>query len=994
MSSCFRRIFTWIMAAVICVSSFSFSVLAEEAIPEEPTSAESIPEETVPAETEPEETLPMETAPEETQTEETQPEAASVPMAIESAPLGPGLYFGLLHSHSSISEGTSAPVDLFQSAAEKDNMDFFAVTDLSDSFDGHNAADIRTDPASADWTAGKTAAANVTSRNFVGIFGYEMGWPDRMDLGHISTFATLGFQSPAQEDYRYYTTALANYYDAVTSVSGSVSQFNHPKTGRTNFQSFAYDTDADRVISLLEIDLAASNPLRFYVQALDAGWHLAPTAIQSIYSSSWQDNGTRTAVYAETLTEAGLLEALRQCRAYATQDADLRLLYTMDSYRMGSQLDLRHVGDTMDISLSVSDATDGAACLVEVITAGGKIAASREISGGQAEFSIPTASGYWFLKVTQPDGDIAVTAPIWVDAEEALGITGLTCETPVPVQGEPTRLKLDLQNGEDADFQVTSLEVLAEGVPVCTDTALKQIPRQSTLSHPITFLCDTPGVTVITVRLSGLLEGSARCFEASLNISFHQSSQVTAILADGSHGNAGTDQLSTLYQLAESQNIRFTVTAVTPSAQMLRSCRFLLVNAPSIPFSQHFLQAAADYAALGGSIILCGQAEDTMGTAELNRLLDAIGSSIRFQADAAEDPVHNGGDLRLLYADDTNTGLSCCQGVTDEQIFCFDHGCTLDPGKGTWLLRGFSTTHSSLNSQSSPVTLAAKEDLAGGGAVYAAGSLFLSDRYLQKPENLWASPYANRTLALNLLGIGGDTTALSTVEAAKDCPDGTLVRISGHVTAGTSNPRNTFPDTIYLQDQTGGIAVMPFSGHSVQQGSPMEIVGYVTTQNGNKVIRLADWRRPAGSMYFAPPRTGSWDKLLNIGANGGTLVEIEGKCLEIYCREDDTLAGCLLEDGNGNKAIVKIEDYIRNGSDGKNDLHLTICKGRTVRAIGILYADEYGSTVIRARNCEEVVWVPPGTYFNPKTGDPIFLSVGIMAVSLAALLLLKKRKPI
>ena len=101
-----------------------------------------------------------------------------------------------------------------------------------------------------------------------------------------------------------------------------------------------------------------------------------------------------------------------------------------------------------------------------------------------------------------------------------------------------------------------------------------------------------------------------------------------------------------------------------------------------------------------------------------------------------------------------------------------------------------------------------------------------------------------------------------------------------------------------------------------------------------------------------------------------------------------------MEDSKGNRATVKIEDHIRNGSNGKNELHLTICKGRTVRAMGILYADEYGDTVLRVRNCEEVVWVPPGTYFNPKTGDPILLPAGIMICSLIGLRLLKKRKPV
>ena len=1015
-----RRIFqdaiALIAALLIVISSLPFPVSANDSIPSETLPEETVPVETIPQETAseeavpeasdpeetgPEETVAEETAPPETAPEhpvptETVPEEIPVPMTLRKEPevSGPGFFFGLLHSHSSISDGTSAPDDLFRSAAEKENMDFFAVTDLSDSIDCTNEADIQTDATalSADWTEGKSAAADATSPNFVGIYGYEMGWPDRMDLGHISTFATPGFQTPLQDDYLHADTALQNYYDAISSVSASVSQFNHPLVGRVNFQDFAYDADADRVLSLMEVDLNADDPLRFYIEALDAGWHLAPTAAQSINSSSWQDNGIRTAVYAETLTEEGILEALRLCQAYATQDPDLQIRYSMDGHFMGSRLDHRHVGDTMDLSVSVRDATDGNACLVEVITVGGETAGSRQTSDGNVNFSIPTASGYWFLKITQPDGHIAVTAPIWADAEEDLGITGLTCETQVPVQGEPTRLKLDLQNGESTDFTVSSLEILAEGTVIFSDTTLKTIPRQSTLSHSIIFSCDTPGLTTVTVHLTVLLEGKLRCFEASLDISFHQASQVTTVLADGSHGNAGTDQLTILSQLAETRNIRFTATSVTPSARMLKNCRFLLVSAPSVPFSQHFIQTVADYAAQGGSIVLCGQAEDPFGVAELNRLLSAVGSTIRFHADAAEDHVHNGGDPRLLYPDEINTALSCCGDVTADQVFCFDRGCTIDPGNGSWLLRGFSTTHSSLDSQTSPVTLMAREALTVGGAVYAAGCPFLSDLYLEKPESLWGSPYANRTLALNLLGIGGDTTVLSAIKEAKACPDGTLVRISGHVTAGTSNPHNAFRNTIYVQDQTGGIAVIPFSGHSVQPGTPVEIVGYITTQNGNRAIRLADWRRSPGSMYFPPAKTGSWNSLLDIRANGGTLVEIEGKCLEIYCREDGTMAGCLLVDETGSKAIIRIEDNIRNGSDGKNELHLTICKGRTVRAMGILYTDEYGDTILRVRNCEEVVWVPPGTYFNPKTGDPIFLPAGMTAVSLMGLLLLKKRK--
>ena len=101
----------------------------------------------------------------------------------------------------------------------------------------------------------------------------------------------------------------------------------------------------------------------------------------------------------------------------------------------------------------------------------------------------------------------------------------------------------------------------------------------------------------------------------------------------------------------------------------------------------------------------------------------------------------------------------------------------------------------------------------------------------------------------------------------------------------------------------------------------------------------------------------------------------------------------VLEDENGNTFRIKVEDYIFNGSDGENKLHKKIRKGRTVRAIGLLHVDTYGETVLRVRNCEEVVWVPPRDYWNPPTGDHLLpYAMFCTCSSLAALLLLKRRK--
>jgi len=920
---------------------------------------------------------------------------------------GPGLYFGLLHAHTTISDGAESPEEAFRYAAQVEGLDFFAVTDHSDYFDNYTQGQIGTDGSavSADWAAGKAAAAAVTGADFVGIYGYEMSWPYQFQIGHIGTFATPGFQSWLQPPYNTYDGALQRYYSALASVPGAIGQFNHPGTQHGTFQEFEHRTpEADRGMALLEVGSGNLDSYRYYIRALDQGWHVAPTSNQASYSGGWAEDAPRTVVYAQSLTEEGIYEALRHRRAYATEDTDLEILYYMDGHFMGSQIDLADMGEAAQISVTVTDPTDAAVGTVEVITTGGTVLTGQALSApsGALAFDLSPEPGYYFLRITQPDGDTAVTAPIWIDGEEDLGITDLVCETAVPVQNEPVTLTMELKNGENTDFSIDLLEILADGVPVAGDLTLTVIPANSTLTHSLTFSCDCVGMTEITLRLTGTLKGEPRTCEASVDISFHQARQVTAIAVDAAHGNAGLDQLTQLKQMAADEHIDLTVLSGDISAETLEDFRFLLVSAPSQPFSEEFLAAAAEFAENGGSLVLCGQA-DSMDSGihsagELNRLLEAVGSSLRMEDDLVLDTVNNTGDPQTQYTDRIHYDTPWCAGVSEDQVYLHSPGCSVIPGSGTWLINGLSTAICTDGdgdglggTQPADVTLLAAEDLSGGGSVFAAGCLFCCDSSIEEPSNIWAVPNANRTIVQNLLGIGGEAVPLSTVRQARVGADNELFRVRGYVTAGTSNPYNTFPDTLYLQDDTGGIAVMPFSETGIQQGTALEVTGYAMEQNGNRALKLSSWKVLDADMYLYEPLEGDWSELLDADLCGGMLVQAEGTCQEVYCREDGTLAGCLLQDENNHLAQVKVEDYIFAGSDGMNDLHRSIRKGRTVRAMGIVHIDEYGDTVIRVRNCEEVVWVPSPSYINPQTGDdPLFPAA--MAISLGALILLGKRK--
>ena len=930
------------------------------------------------------ETEPAETVPSESLTEGKMELKASGP--------GYGLYFGQLHAHSDLSDGSGTVEETFRFASTVPGLDFFAVTDHSDSFGNEleGSLDVDGSTVSADWAAGKAAAAAVTGGDFVGIFGYEISWPRIYQLGHIGTFGTAGFLSWQQEGYDTYDGSLERYYAALAE-SGGIGQFNHPDTQIGTFQNFkGYTPEADRVMSLLEA--AGKTGLRYYVKALDQGWHVAPTFNQTPRDGQWTDTGARTAVYAASLTEEGIYDALRNCRVYATEDADLEIRYSLNGYFMGSQTQLADLGQTMELSVTLSDPTDDAIGTVEVISTGGESLTSQYLaeSGGTLTFSIPAAPGYYFLRITQPDGNAAMTAPVWVEeGPSEPAITALSCTTELPVQNEPVALTMEITNGRQEDLQIQALEILADGYPVSADTSLTVIPGSSTITHDTSFFCDSVGMTEITLRLTGTLGEEPCTLEEQLMLSFRQSAMITAIGVDGSHGNAGLDSLTLLTQQAMAENIELAVLTQEAVVSQLERYRFFLITAPTEPFSQEFLNAISEFLSFGGSLVVCGQGNDPTGTGELNRLLADVGSGLRIQEDLVTDDVNNGGSPEQIYTDGIDLDSPWCAGISENQVYRQVSGASVTGG--TWLVKGRPTTASS-DGMAEPVLLAA-EETAGGGTIFAAGTLFCQDSSMEEPSNIWDEPYANYTIARNLLSIGGEPVALSTIQQAREGTDGELFRIRGYVTAGTSNAYNTFPETIYVQDDTGGIAVMPCTGESIQQGSAVEVTGYAGGSGGNRILKPSRWKTLDADGYVYEPLEGDWGTLLDTALNGGTLVQVEGTCLEVYAREDGTLAGCLLQDSQNRLARIKIEDHIGNGSDGGNDLHKSIRKGRTVRAMGLLHIDEYGDTVLRVRNCEEVVWVPPLhlEVTNPKTGDPVFLPVIPMAVSFVALLLLRKR---
>lgn len=938
---------------------------------------EDAPEETtVPEET----TAPEETAPPTTIPEETLPQPPELPWRV---------CFGRLHSHSAVSDGSVSAAELFARARDE-GLDFYAVTDHSDSFDNDTQGDLGTDGGeiSAAWAAGRAAAADVTTDSFLGLYGFEMSWPRSSQLGHIAVLGTPGWLSRNREDFAENPEALPRFYDALAAQPGSLGIFAHPGEDSGDFETFGHRTaPRDKNMNLVEIGGEEGFDLSSYLLALEQGWHVAPAVTRH---RSDEPGTARTAVLAKDISEKALLEAVSNRRVYATTDADLTVYFETGGVPMGT---VTKAGSDVTFSVTVFDPTDQGA-RVELLGKGGTVLAKAGVEGHGATLSLyqTRTPEFCFLRITQPDGDMAVTAPIWFVRATDMGIADFRTETQVPTRGKPVSLTLSLYNNEAVAF-LAETAVFSIGDRVIHGVNLEPVPGGGKAEYSFTYTHPDIGITDIRAVVTGTVAGEKRTYEKILTLRFRMEDSVSHILVDGSHGGAGSyDRLASI---AAEANATVTL-AKEITWETLKTAELLIIPAGSRALEPEFLEMAAEFVKNGGNLILCGRSDKADGavhwSAEGNRLLKMLGQTLRLGDDTALDDIENRGTPESLAAKTFNKEASFCDGLAQGQIYRQDDGCTVSGG--TWLVRGFDTTRSEDrdgDGGTGDAVLLAMENSRFGGKILVAGGDFLEDDCMPERESLWSRPTINQGILETLLKIQRTPISPATIREARTSPAGAVVSVRGYVTAGTDNARTRFPELIYIQDETGGIAVTDFRAEGIEIGTAIELIGQKCTLAGNPALKLLEYRLTGEKAYRFDPKNSRHADAMDYDAHGGELLQVEGTVKSLTKTADGKgLTRLILKDAKGDLAEILIEPYILSGSTGKNDLSLEIQKGRTVRARGILHLDEAGKPVLRVRNCDEVVYVPPNII--PKTGDDIAFAMITMALSGGSLLRLRKKK--
>lgn len=613
-------------------------------------------------------------------------------------------YFGQLHSHTQYSDGAGSlesALAYIKALPDSANVDFVAFTDHSNYFDKSGAANPEgalydmsqaTEYSQETWKSYKDAVAAFNTENagsMVAIAGFEMTWSG--GPGHINTFNTPGIVSRNNTTLNNKTkdAGLQAYYKLLSQTEGvdSISQFNHPGTTFGNFIDFGYwDAVVDTRMYMVEVgngegQIGAGGyypSYEQYIMALDKGWHVAPTNNQDNHKGRWGNaNDARDVILTDDFSESGIYAALRARRMYATEDKNLELDYTVNGNMMGSIIDVPEKLN-FEISFNDPDRTDSIA-KVELVVNSGKVAytwdSAADLTKGSVSVELAPEYTYYFVRVTEGDGDLAVTAPVWVGESLKLGISKAECGTSTPVTDEELTITTTFFNSEAKPATIKSITYAIGGETIGTVTDPITLAASST--QDVEFKYTPTKARIMTVKITAVIEqdGKEYTFTKDVTLDVLDASKLVYIGIDASHYNeyvAGNykDSMGNFGELAAAYSVR-TVTLKT-SEELIAACgnskyKAIILTAPSRrleaaqadpkTYSTEELNAIKTFNDNGGMVILAGWSDNYENypiiqnnpdikhmAATQNEVLAKLGSSLRISDDATYDDVRSAAD--------------------------------------------------------------------------------------------------------------------------------------------------------------------------------------------------------------------------------------------------------------------------------------------------------------------------------------------------------------
>jgi len=337
---------------------------------------------------------------------------ASLEAAVNSPLPQYNVYYGHLHNHSNVSDGTGTPAYAYDYAKNVAGLDFFSLADHAPAI------------SSTEWTSIKAAAeASNEDGVFAAFWGFE--WSSSANWGHIAVINT--------PDYCTSGDSATNTFDELVSwldTRDGVAFFNHP--GREDdlgkeFNHFnSQPSDKFVGIELFNKSVGFSTYYyndgydytdgnkSFYDEALERGWDIGASGSEDNHAGTWGiQTDYRMGVLAEEKTRTAIYNAFKKRRFFSSLDKNIYLSFELNGQQMGSVVN----PGTYDCIIKATDDDYENFTEIQLIKNG---AFSQNWSFGEnitpvITFPLTTLDGdYYYVKVTQADGEEAISSPIFI----------------------------------------------------------------------------------------------------------------------------------------------------------------------------------------------------------------------------------------------------------------------------------------------------------------------------------------------------------------------------------------------------------------------------------------------------------------------------------------------------------------------------------------------------------------------------------------------------
>jgi hypothetical protein len=383
-----------------------------------------------------------------------QPGAAPAPAALPYT-----VYFGNLHSQTNHSDGGAELTDCKGAQepltakygpdaafayARNHGLDILVASEHNHMYDGSDGTEPNADPATARalYRKGLDTASgfNAAHPDFLAVYGMEWGVINKG--GHVNIFNSeqlLGWEKNAKgELLADIATPRSDYAFLYTLMRerGWIGQFNHPSMSgqfAVDGAAFGYTPDGDAAMALCEVvnstafsvndkegETRRSNFEAACNKVLEAGFHVAFSTNQDNHCANWGTAYTnRTGVLIpsnETLSQASFIDALRARRVFATMDKGSQLVLTANGRMMGERF-----MNTGPLNLSAHFASTAGKQVASVAimegVPGRNGTVTQMASEATVSFTPSIGAHFYYAKVTQADGNILWSAPVWVEQQ-------------------------------------------------------------------------------------------------------------------------------------------------------------------------------------------------------------------------------------------------------------------------------------------------------------------------------------------------------------------------------------------------------------------------------------------------------------------------------------------------------------------------------------------------------------------------------------------------